>query len=168
MLVLGIDPGSLCTGYGLVEGDHDRVQALEYGAIRTSPKEPLEFRLGRIYEGLRQIIGAHRPDWIALESPFVNKNVQSAFKLGQAKGVALLAARHEGIPLVEYSPREVKSTVTGYGGADKGQIQQMVKRTLGLRELPSPSDAADALAIALCHIYSHAGRERIALHLRLK
>ncbi|MFH0872683.1 MAG: crossover junction endodeoxyribonuclease RuvC [bacterium] len=163
MLVLGIDPGTLCTGYGLVDGDRDSARALQLGTIRTSPKDQLPFRLQKIYDSLRGIIDRYRPEWVAVESPFAAKNVQSALKLGQSKGVALLAARHGGIPIAEYSPTQVKSMVAGYGRADKEQIQQMVKRTLGLAELPKPADVGDALAIALCHIYCHSGREKFDL-----
>jgi crossover junction endodeoxyribonuclease RuvC len=163
MIVLGVDPGTLRTGYGLVEGDRDTVRLLRLGAITTSPKDELAVRLQKIYDGLRELIDLHRPEWVALESPFIAKNMQSALKLGQSKGVALLAARHGGVPIAEYSATQVKSVVTGYGAADKAQIQHMVKRTLRLIDLPKPSDAADALAIALCHIYCHLGMERLKL-----
>jgi crossover junction endodeoxyribonuclease RuvC len=159
MLVLGIDPGTLRTGYGLVEGDRDSVRPIGFGAIATSSKDQFPFRLQKIYDAVRELIESHRPEWVAVETPFLAKNVQSALKLGQSKGVALLAAMHGGIPIAEYTPTQVKSAVTGYGSADKGQIQEMVKRTLGLTELPQPPDIADALAIALCHIYCHSGRE---------
>jgi crossover junction endodeoxyribonuclease RuvC len=161
MLVLGVDPGTLRTGYGLVDGNRDAVRLLQSGAITTSPKDELPFRLQKIYDGLRDLIALHRPEWVALESPFIAKNAQSAMKLGQSKGVALLAARHAGVPIAEYTPTQVKSAVTGYGAADKTQVQHMVKRTLGLIDLPKPSDLADALAIALCHIYCHSGMERL-------
>jgi crossover junction endodeoxyribonuclease RuvC len=163
MLVLGIDPGSLRTGYGLVEGNRDLVRPLQFGTIITSPKDPFPHRLQKIYDGLKGLIDAHHPEWVALESPFIAKNVQSAFKLGQSKGVALLAAVHGGIPIAEYTPTQVKSVVTGYGAAEKRQIQQMVKETLGLSEVPKSPDVADALAIALCHIYSHSSRKRLGL-----
>ena len=161
MIVLGVDPGTLRTGYGLVDGNRDAVRLLQLGTITTSPKDELPFRLQKIYDGLRELIALHRPEWVALESPFMSKNVQSAMKLGQSKGVALLAARHGGVPIAEYTPTQVKSAVTGYGAADKAQIQHMVKRTLGLVDLPKPSDVADALAIALCHIYCHSSMERL-------
>jgi len=163
MVVLGIDPGTLRTGYGLVEGEGDFVRPLGFGTITTRSRDAFPLRLQKIYDGVRGLIEAHRPEWVALESPFFAKNVQSALKLGQSKGVALLAAMHGGIPIAEYTPTQVKSVVTGYGSADKRQIQQMVRRTLGLRELPQPPDIADALAIALCHIYCHSGRERLNL-----
>jgi len=163
MLVLGIDPGTLRTGYGLVEGERDFVRPLQFGTISTNSRDEFPLRLQKIYDGIRGLIEAHRPEWIALESPFFAKNVQSALKLGQSKGVALLAAVHGGIPIAEYSPTQVKSAITGYGSADKTQIQEMVRRTLGLKELPQPSDVADALAIALCHIYCHSQRVRLDL-----
>lgn len=163
MIVLGVDPGTLRTGYGVVDGNRDAVRLLQSGAITTSPKDELPFRLQRIYDGLRELIALHRPEWVALESPFFAKNVQSALKLGQSKGVALLAARHGGVPIAEYTPTQVKSAVAGYGVADKVQIQHMVKRALGLIDLPQPSDVADALAIALCHIYCHSAKERLKL-----
>jgi crossover junction endodeoxyribonuclease RuvC len=161
MIVLGVDPGTLRTGYGLVDGNRDTVRLLQLGAITTSPKAELPFRLQKIYDGLRDLIALHHPEWVALESPFIAKNAQSAMKLGQSKGVALLAARHAGVPIAEYTPTQVKSVVTGYGAADKAQIQHMVRRTLGLIDLPKPTDVADALAIALCHIYCHSGMEKL-------
>ena len=164
MIVLGVDPGTLHTGYGLVDGDRDSVRLLQFGAITTRPRDELPLRLQKIYDGLRELIDFHRPEWVALESPFFAKNVQSALKLGQSKGVALLAARHGGVPIAEYSPTQVKSAVTGYGSAGKMQIQQMVKQTLGVTNLPSLPDVADALAIALCHIYCHPGMERLKVH----
>jgi len=139
--------------------DRDSVRPIGFGAIATSSKDQFPFRLQKIYDAVRELIESHRPEWVAVETPFLAKNVQSALKLGQSKGVALLAAMHGGIPIAEYTPTQVKSAVTGYGSADKGQIQEMVKRTLGLTELPQPPDIADALAIALCHIYCHSGRE---------
>ncbi len=163
MIVLGVDPGTLRTGYGVVDGDRDAVRLLQLGAIATNPKDELPFRLQKIYDGLKDVIALHRPEWVALESPFFAKNAQSAMKLGQSKGVALLAARHAGVPIAEYTPTQVKSAVTGYGAADKTQIQYMVQRTLGLIDLPQPADAADALAIALCHIYCHSGMERLQI-----
>lgn len=163
MRVLGIDPGTLRTGYGLVEGSRDLVRPLDYGSIATSPRDQLSLRLQKIYDAVRELIAIHRPDWVALETPFLSRNFQSALKLGQSKGVALLAAVHGGIPIAEYTPAQVKSAVTGYGSADKAQIQEMVKRILGLAETPQPADVADALAIALCHIYCHLSGERMGL-----
>ncbi|MBI5166634.1 MAG: crossover junction endodeoxyribonuclease RuvC [candidate division NC10 bacterium] len=161
MLVLGVDPGTTVTGYGLVREEKGRLVSLEFGGIITSPRRDLPQRLYKIYQELQGIIRRGRPDCLAVEGLFFAKNVKSALKLGQARGVVLLAAVEAGIEVVEYSPLEVKGAVTGYGGADKSQVQRMVQSLLRLKRLPEPPDAADALALAICHIHSLALKRKI-------
>jgi crossover junction endodeoxyribonuclease RuvC len=161
MLVLGIDPGSTATGYGLVRGEGTRLAAVDFGVIATRAALPFPQRLRRIFEGLRTLMTGHRPDAAAVESLFFARNVQSVLKLGQARGAALLAAALEGVPVFEYAPRQVKGAVSGFGGAEKGQVQAMVKAMLGLADPPRPTDAADALALAICHHHALAGRGRL-------
>lgn len=156
MLVIGIDPGLAITGYGLIkrEEETDRLKVVSYGAIYTDGKTPISERLLQIYSQLSEILTCHQPDEAAVEKLFFQKNVRTAINVGQGRGVAILTLANTKIPLLEYSPLEVKQAVVGYGGADKIQIQQMVKAILGLNELPRPDDAADALAVAICHIHS--------------
>lgn len=161
MLVLGIDPGITVTGFGLVQERDGRLASLGFGKIRPGPREALPERLQEIYLGLKGIIQKSHPDCIAIEGLFFAKNAKSALKLGHARGVALLAAAEAGIKVVEYSPLEVKGAVTGYGGADKSQVKRMVQVLLGLESQPEPLDAADALAIAICHIHSVALKRKI-------
>jgi crossover junction endodeoxyribonuclease RuvC len=156
MRVLGIDPGSVATGYGLVERRGDTLHALTFGAITTQAGLPFAQRLLRIYRELRTLLTRTRPDCAAVEAVFFARNVQSALRLGQARGVALLALAEEAIEIHEYSALEVKQAVTSYGRAEKAQVQEMVRLLLGLAEAPSPIDAADALAVAICH--HHAAR----------
>ena len=151
MFVLGIDPGLSTTGYGLVEGVHPPAAHLA-GVIRTDPSLPLPQRLADLYSGLTHVIEETRPDAIALEIVFTNRNLQTAISVGRASGVAILAAAQAGVPIHEYAPTAVKSAVTGDGSANKGQVQEMVARLLKLGEAPRPADAADALALALCHL----------------
>jgi crossover junction endodeoxyribonuclease RuvC len=151
MFVLGIDPGLSTTGYGLVEGSHVP-RAHRAGVIRTDPDLPTSRRLADLHRGLVEVIAERRPDVIALETVFTNRNLQTAISVGRASGVALLAAAQAGVPVFEYVPTEVKSAVTGDGSANKGQVQTMVARLLRLSTSPSPADAADALAVALCHL----------------
>jgi len=156
MRVLGIDPGTVATGYGLVERRGDTLHALTFGAITTQAGLPFAQRLLRIYRELRTLLTRTRPDCAAVEAVFFARNVQSALRLGQARGVALLALAEEAIEIHEYSALEVKQAVTSYGRAGKAQVQEMVRLLLGLAEAPSPIDAADALAVAICH--HHASR----------
>ena len=151
MFVLGIDPGLSATGYGLVEGS-TRPKALMAGVIRTDAGTETPQRLGELYEGLTEIIADATPDVIALETVFTNRNLQTAISVGRASGVALLAASQAGLPVFEYVPTVIKSAVTGDGSANKAQVQDMVARLLRLADPPKPADAADALAIALCHL----------------
>jgi crossover junction endodeoxyribonuclease RuvC len=156
MRVLGIDPGATATGYGLVELKGDTLSALRFGVITAPNKLPFAQRLLRIHRGLRALLTTEHPDCAAVEAVFFARNVQSALRLGQARGVALLVLAEAGVPIHEYSALEVKQAVTGFGQAGKEQVQEMVRLLLSLPEVPSPADAADALAIAICH--HHASR----------
>jgi crossover junction endodeoxyribonuclease RuvC len=151
MRVLGLDPGLTCAGYGLVEKSSQGIRAVTYGAIRTPPG-PVPARLLAFHDELKAIIELHRPQAVAVEKVLFNANVRTAMYVGQAAGVALLLAAQAGCEVAEYTPSEVKSSVTGYGKADKGQMQLMVARLLNLDELPKPVDAADALGLALTHL----------------
>jgi len=155
MLVLGIDPGTATTGFGLVEETEEKdLKAIDFGVIQTSRDELPEKRLQQIYHDLQKIILLHRPDAAAVEKLYFQKNVTNALAVGQARGVVLLALTEAGIPITEYSPQDVKQSVTGYGAAEKRQIQLMVQTLLQLDVLPRPDDASDALAIAICHLHS--------------
>ena len=151
MFVLGIDPGLSTTGYGLVEGTRPP-RAVSAGVVRTNPDAAVAARLAELYEGLCEILEERRPDAVALETVFTNRNLQTAISVGRASGVAMLAASRYQVPVFEYVPTAVKSAITGDGSAGKAQIQTMVSRLLGLEVLPTPADAADALALALCHL----------------
>ena len=158
MRVFGIDCGTEVTGFGVVDsGEGPRDQPLQFramGAIRLSKMQTLPERLNRVFSELTAEIERWRPDTVAVEEVFYSVNAKSALKLGQVRGVALLAAARQGVPLAEYAPLKIKSSVVGYGLAKKEQVQFMVARLLNLAELPEPSDAADALAIAICHIHT--------------
>jgi crossover junction endodeoxyribonuclease RuvC len=151
MRILGIDPGSVTTGYGIIESDGSRHTAVIYGAIKTRAGQPFQDRLLKIHQGLKELLAREKVDVVAIEEVFHAANVQSALKLGHARGVALLAAAEAGVPVFEYSPLEIKSGIVGYGRAEKSQVQEMVRFLLRLPEIPSPDDAADALAVAICH-----------------
>ena len=153
MKVFGIDPGSERTGFGCVDSDGHRHRLLRCGAITAGSNAAFADRLGTIYRGLVHEIDACCPDCVAIENLFHATNVRSALKLGHARGVAMLAAIECGLPVLEYTPAEIKRAVVGYGRAEKGQVQQMVKLLLGLDRVPSPHDAADALAVAICHLH---------------
>ena len=153
MRVLGIDPGSLITGFGIVEKRRNDIIYIDYGEIKSPGNGSLPSFLVSIYERLMEIIRDTKPDSMAIEEIFYGKNVKSLIKQGQARGVAILAGAHSGIPVHEYSALEVKKAVVGYGRAEKSQVQNMVKAILRVPELP-PSDAADALAVAICHANS--------------
>ena len=150
MIVLGIDPGTARTGYGLVTRDGSELRMLDYGCFETIDDRPLAARLLLIHEALTDIIETHRPEAVGVERLFFNKNVQTAFAVGQARGVVLLAAAQHGLPIFEFGPHEVKLAVTGYGRAPKDQVARMVQLVLSMSELPRPDDAADALAVAVC------------------
>lgn len=154
MLTLGIDPGIAILGFGLVEECGRKLKAHEHGCLRTK-KEAQGKRLHKLYNGLKEIIKDTKPDIIAVERLFFAKNQKTAISVGEAKGIILLSAAESGIEVFEYTPLEVKMAITGYGRADKKQIQSMVKSLLGLEDIPKPDDAADALAIAICHLHSY-------------
>jgi crossover junction endodeoxyribonuclease RuvC len=155
MLALGIDPGTATTGYGLVhENARGNLEMVRYGVILTPAKLSPEKRLLEIYNQLNEILLLHRPDLCAVEKLFFQRNVTTAMTVSQARGVVLLALAQAGIPVTEYNPMEVKQAVTGFGGADKRQVQLMVQSLLNLDQVPKPDDAADALAIAICHLNS--------------
>ncbi len=157
MRVLGVDCGTQYTGFGVVElGEDDRLVCLTCGAIKLSPRDPLSRRLATIFSRLGAIIEEYGPDHVAIEDVFYALNVKSALKLGHVRGVAMLAASSAGLEVAEYSPLSIKSAVVGYGRAEKPQVQHMVTRLLNLSELPEPADAADALAIAICHLHTAA------------
>jgi crossover junction endodeoxyribonuclease RuvC len=161
MRVLGIDCGTEYTGYGVVELCADgKLLCLSCGAIKLSPRDPLPARLATIFQRLALLIEEHHPDNVAIEEVFYALNVKSALKLGQVRGVAMLAASSAGLAVSEYAPLSIKSAVVGYGRAEKPQVQHMVQRLLNLAEIPQPADAADALAIAICHLHTAATLER--------
>ncbi len=161
MRVLGIDCGTEYTGFGVVElCPDDSLMCLTCGAIQLSVREPMARRLATIFGHLSTVIQEQRPDHVAIEDVFYAVNVKSALKLGQVRGVAMLAASSAGLQVSEYSPLSVKSAVVGYGKAEKQQVQQMVARLLNLAEIPESADAADALAIAICHLHTSATLQR--------
>jgi crossover junction endodeoxyribonuclease RuvC len=155
--VFGIDPGSERTGYGCIETDGSRHRLVVCGALAAPAKSAFPERLHVIHAGLSALLEECRPDCVAIENVFHARNVRSALKLGHARGVALLAASRSGVPIAEYTPAEIKRAVVGFGRAEKQQVGQMVKLLLGLEAAPSPHDAADAVAIAICHIHSSHG-----------
>jgi len=155
MRVIGIDPGTATTGYGLVQDDEaGNLVVVTYGVIVTPVGASLPERLLQLYHQLTELLLLHRPDTGAVEKLFFQRNVRTALSVGHARGVALLALAGAGIPVGEYTPLEVKQAVAGYGAADKSQVQQMVRALLALPSIPRPDDAADALAVAICHIHS--------------
>ncbi len=159
MRVLGIDPGTLTSGYGIVTEENHKLFHVASGGISPSAKQPFPKRLKKIYEELEKIIEKYRPHVVVVEDLFVSKNIKSALKLGHARGVAILAAMNAGLPVFEYAPLEVKQAVVGHGKAEKKQVQLMVKNLLDLQKVPHPADACDALAAAICHIHSSRLRE---------
>ena len=153
MITLGVDPGTAILGYGVVVGA-DEPASVAYGVLRTPSTEPMPRRLLTLYDGIRALIVTHRPDVLAIEQLLFGRNVTTALAVGQARGVVLLAAAQVGIPVVEYKPAQVKEAVVGYGKAAKPQMQEMVRLLLRLAETPQPDDAADALAVAICHVHT--------------
>ncbi len=153
MLAIGIDPGTAITGYGLVrENESGDLEAVDWGVILTPAKTPIAERLEQIYSSLEEILVRHKPQSAGVESLFFQRNVSTAMSVGQARGVLLLALQKAEIPVSDYNPKEIKLSITGFGGADKSQMQSMVRTLLSLPEIPEPDDAADALAVAICHI----------------
>ncbi|MCB2210020.1 crossover junction endodeoxyribonuclease RuvC [bacterium] len=162
MLVLGIDPGIAITGYGLIQtDDRNEYACVDYGVITTPAGMPDAERLQILFDQLSDLIHLHRPESSAVEKLFFQKNVKTAISVGQARGVAMLTLAQAGLSIAEYTPNEVKQAVCGYGNAGKGQVQRMVQALLRLTDLPKPDDAADALAVAICHIGNYTYNQRI-------
>jgi crossover junction endodeoxyribonuclease RuvC len=169
VIVIGIDPGTANTGFGVVRTSGERMVALDGGVIETESGLPVEQRLAKLHDSLGELIRWHEPKAMALEDLFFGKNVASALSVGEARGVAMLAAATQSLPCFDYTPQAVKKAVCGSGSADKGQVQRMVANLLGLPEPPSPDHAADAFAVAICHAgtagardaVSHFGRPRV-------
>lgn len=153
MRVLGIDPGTAITGYAVVEETEGRLSLVAIGVVDTPAKTPLPARLQRIYAGLRVVISEHAPETAAVEELFFSRNTRTAMSVGEARGVVLLALADAGLPIVEYTPMQIKQAVTGYGSADKRQVQEMVRLLLSLPDIPRPDDAADAAAVAICCLH---------------
>ena len=151
MRILGLDPGIAIVGFGVIEAESGHYRSLTYGAIRTEAGLPLSQRLEIIYDDLHQLLDTVRPDAVAIEELFFNTNITTGISVAHGRGILLLACRKRQIPVYEYTPLQVKQSVVGYGRAEKKQVMEMVRRLLGLKEVPRPDDAADALAIALCH-----------------
>ena len=161
MIVLGIDPGTAALGYGIVDRNGGGLRAVDYGCLTTSADLPLPERLVRIHDLVAELIETHHPAIVAVERVFFSRNAQTAFAVGQARGVVLLAAAQAGVPVREATPNEVKVGVTGYGKAEKGQVARMVTVILGLSEIPTPDDAADALAIAITGANAERATDRV-------
>jgi len=160
MRVLGVDCGGEYTGFGVVEGDGRLLTCLTSGAIRLAPREAMELRLKKVFDALSALIAEYHPEVVAIEDVFYSVNAKSALKLGHVRGVAMMSAAQHGLSVVAYAPLAIKSAVVGYGRAEKSQVQVMVARLLHLDALPQPADAADALAIAICHIHTAATLQR--------
>ncbi len=155
MRVVGIDPGTATTGYGVIEETAGRLTLIAFGTVCTGAGVSMPLRLLDLHDRLTELIALHAPDSAAVESLFFQKNVRTAITVGQARGVILLTLARGGVPVSEYTPQEIKQAVAGYGGAEKRQVQAMVRAILELAETPKPDDAADALAVAICHAHSH-------------
>jgi crossover junction endodeoxyribonuclease RuvC len=161
MRVLGIDPGSETLGWGIVDGDVSKYVGIDFGVVKSNTRQMFSKRLANIYDGVAKIVEKFNPDVLSIEEAFYAANVSVALKLGQVRGVVLLLAEQRGLAIAEYAPRLIKQAVVGYGNAEKQQVQEMVKLLLRMKTVPSPHDAADALAVAICHMH-HAGmRDRI-------
>lgn len=166
MRVLGIDPGSETLGWGVVDGSGPRYTLVDYGTVRSSPKMAFSKRLIRAYEGVTEVIDKFSPDVLSVEDTFYAANVNVAIKLGQVRGTMLLLAEQRGLEIAEYSARLVKQTVVGYGAAEKHQVQEMVRVLLRMKTIPSPHDAADALALAICHFHHSAIGKKVDASLK--
>ena len=162
MKILGIDPGISCTGYAVLDSDESgKISLIELGVIRTLPSSGIAERLKTIFDGVCEVIDSLQPEHLAIESVFVGKNIQSALKLGHARGAAIVAASKSGLAISEFSPREVKQNITGNGNADKEQVQFMVKSILRLTNVPKPNDASDAVAIAISYIQTYKYKQKL-------
>jgi crossover junction endodeoxyribonuclease RuvC len=158
VIILGIDPGFATVGFGVVSDDAGRLAAMEYGCVTTKKTDgDASIRLGTIYQGITSLIKQYTPAGMAVERLFFARNTTSALQVSEARGVILLAAVHQGIPVIEYTPNQVKIAITGSGKADKRQVQEMITRLLRLQEIPRPDDAADGLSLAVCHLNSTRG-----------
>ena len=155
MIIIGVDPGYAIVGIGVIEYNGNKFRPLEYGAITTPAGMPTVDRLKKIYDEMTLLIDKYQPDAVAIEELFFNSNQKTAINVAQARGVILVSVTNRSVPIFEYTPLQVKQSVTGYGRADKGQIQQMVKTLLNLNVIPKPDDAADGLALAICHAHSN-------------
>jgi len=164
MRILGVDPGTINLGYGVVDGEEE-IHMVDCGVVSLSARLPMEKRLRSLYSELSKIIAKHRPSEVAIEEPFIGHNVRSAFAIGKAQAIAILAAANKGLPIYYYSPAKIKKEITSYGQSDKQQVQEMVRVQLGLSELPQPSDAADALAVAMCHIQQRRLNQWVTEHM---
>ena len=160
MIILGIDPGTATTGFGIIRVVGNSIKPVDYGVISTPAGVPMEQRLVMIYEQIHQIIETWKPEQVAIEELFFNKSISTGITVGQARGVLLLACAQKGLEVHEYTPLQVKQALVGNGRAEKKQVQFMVKTFLGLREVPKPDDAADALAIAICHTHHNQTKTR--------
>ena len=161
MRVLGIDPGSETLGWGVVEGVGSKYESVDFGVVKSSPRLTFSKRLARIYDGVADVIDRFEPDVLSIEEAFYAVNVGVALKLGQVRGVVLVLGEQRGLAIAEYAPRLIKQTVVGYGNAEKHQVQETIKLLMRLKSIPTPHDAADALAIAICHFHHARTRERI-------
>lgn len=155
MIIIGIDPGTLITGYGIIQVENGRYEALDYGCIQPTSTLKLSDRYLIIFECVESILDKYNPEVLVVETQYVHKNVQSAIKLGMARGIVMIAAKKRGLKVFEYAPTQAKQAVVGKGSASKQQVQQMVKCLLNLDNIPEPEDAADALALALCYAQTH-------------
>jgi crossover junction endodeoxyribonuclease RuvC len=153
MKIIGIDPGTGILGFGVIEVTGSKIKLVEAGVIRTPAHTPHDERLEEIFDGLTEIIAATKPDAFSIEKLFFTRNITTAMSVAEARGVAVLVARKAGLPVAEYTPPQIKQTLTGYGKADKKQVQEMVRIQLGLKEVPKPDDCADALAAAITHFF---------------
>ncbi len=151
MRILGVDPGTINLGYGVIDGEEE-MHMVDCGVINFPSRVPVEERLRSLYDELSKIIAKHKPSEVAIEEPFVGQNIRSAFAIGRAQAIAILAASKQGLPIYYYSPAKIKQQITNYGQSDKQQVQAMVRIQLRLPELALPADAADALAVAICHL----------------
>ena len=157
MRILGLDPGYAILGWGVVDYENNKFTPVAFGAVTTEAGEPMPKRLNHLYRSVMEIIAAYEPDMTSIEELFFSNNAKTAIFVGEARGVAILACSNSGVEIAEYTPGQIKQAVTGYGKAEKQQVQFMVKQILGLKEVPKPDDTADALAAALCHGYTSGG-----------
>lgn len=155
MRIIGIDPGTAITGFGIIEINGNKFEVINYDCIRTPAQDSLDQRLCMVFNEIDRLLELYRPEHFAIEELFFNKNVKTALAVGHSRGVAILAAARKGLPVFEYTPLQVKQAVVGYGRAEKAQVQFMVKTILGLQQVPKPDDVADALALAICHAHSY-------------